>query len=92
MMGTQLALPARWAYQQQPSYRDAREHLDALRRDINGTKAAIRDALDALAERHGISPKDVDDAMAGYADDLLSDVVYSVENQIEREIEDGEPL
>jgi hypothetical protein len=90
-MGIQLPLPARWAYQPQ-SRRDPHDRLVDLRRDVADTKAAIRDALDALAERQGISSKDIDDAMAGYADDLLSDAVYGAEREIEREIEEGEPV
>jgi hypothetical protein len=63
MMGTQLPLPARWAFAGQ-SRRDPRDRLDALRRDALATKAAIREALDALASRHDIAPKDIEYAMA----------------------------
>ena len=44
-------------------------------------------ALDELAERHGIRASDVANAMEGYADDLLSDAVYNVVRELEREIE-----
>ncbi len=90
MMGTQLPLPARWAFARQ-SHRDPRDRLTALRRDTTETKAAIREALDALAARHDITPKDVEYAMA-HADDLLADAIYNVERELEREIEGEEPV
>ena len=90
MMGTQLPLPARWAFAG-PSRRDPRDRLDALRRDALGTKAGIRAALDALASRHDIAPKDIEYAMAS-ADDMLADAIYSVERELEREIEGEEPV
>ena len=89
-MGTQLPLPAQWAFARQ-SRRDPRDRLAALRRDTLDTKAAIRAALDALAERHAIAPRDLAFAM-GHADDLLADAVYSVERELEREIEGEDPV
>ena len=89
-MGTQLPLPARWAFAGQ-SRRDPRERLAALRRDATETKAAIREALDALAARHGIASKDIEYAMAS-ADDMLADAIYTVERELEREIEGEEPV
>jgi hypothetical protein len=38
-----------------------------------------------LAERHGISQKDINYAIDGYADDMLSDLVYSVERDLEHQ-------
>ncbi|MGZ5904891.1 MAG: hypothetical protein ACXWKQ_06050 [Reyranella sp.] len=90
MMGTQLPLPARWAFARQ-SRRDPGDRLTALRRDATEAKAVIRAALDALATRHDISAKDIDYAMA-HADDLLADAVYNVERELEREIEGEEPV
>ena len=89
-MGTQLPLPARWAFAG-PSRRDPRDRLDTLRRDALATKAAIREALDGLAARHDIAPKDIEYAMAS-ADDMLADAIYSVERELEREIEGEEPV
>ena len=90
-MGTQLPLPAQWAFTQL-SRRDPRDRLEALRRDVAETKAAIRSALDVLAARHDISPKDIAYAMDGYADDMLSDAIYGVERELEREIEGEDPV
>ena len=90
VMGTQLPLPAQWAFARQ-SRRDPRDRLAALRRDATETKAAIREALDALASRHDIAPKDIEYAMAS-ADDMLADAIYTVERELEREIEGEEPV
>ena len=89
-MGTQLPLPARWAFARQ-SPRDPSDRLAALRRDATEARAAIRAALDALAARHDITPKDIEYAMA-HADDLLADAIYNVERELEREIEGREPV
>jgi len=89
-MGTQLPLPAGWA-RQWHSVRDPHDRLVALRRDAEGAKATIREALDELASRHGIAAKDVTYAMAG-VDDVLADVVYEVERELEHEIEGEEPV
>jgi hypothetical protein len=56
------------------------------------TKAAIRSALDELANRHGISRKDVDYAVEGYADDMLSDTIYNLERALERKLENEDPV
>ena len=56
------------------------------------TKAAIRSALDELATRHGIPRKDVDYAVEGYADDMLSDAIYNLERALERELEHEDPV
>ena len=66
--------------------------LDALRRDVLTTKAAIRSALDEFANRHGIPCKDVDYAVKGYADDMLSDAIYNLERAPERELEHEDPV
>jgi hypothetical protein len=63
-----------------------------LRRDVLSTKAVIRSALDELAAKHGITRKDVDYAVEGYADDMLSDAIYNVERGLERELEDEDPV
>ena len=76
-MSTQLPLPASWAVFE--SRRDPRERLTALHRDMALTRAKIRDALDELAAKHGVSKRDVTYAKEGYADNLLGDVVYNIE-------------
>ena len=84
-MSTQLPLPASWAVFE--SRRDPRDRLAALHRDMAISRAQIREALDELAVKHGVSKRDVTYAMEGYAENLLSDVVYNVERAIAHEIE-----
>ena len=90
-MAIQLPLPARWAMLESRRG-DARGRLDALRRDVLTTKAAIRSALDELANRHRIPRKDIDYPVEGYADDMLSDAIYNVERALERELEHEDPV
>jgi hypothetical protein len=85
----QLPLPATWA--RMTPWRDPQERLTTLKADLIEAKARIRAVLDDLAERHGVPVKDIDDAM-GYADDMLSDAVYSAERALEHEIEDRDPV
>ena len=87
-MGSQLPLPA----SRTPSFAsrpDAQDRLEQLHADKRAAKAELRDVLERLAERHGISQKDISYAIDGYADDMLSDLVYSVERDLEHEREEG---
>jgi hypothetical protein len=90
-MAIQLPFPVRWA-RLESRRGDARGRLDGLRQDVLTTKVAIRSALDELANRHGIPRKDVDYAVEGYADDMLSDAIYNVERALERELENEDPV
>ncbi len=83
----QLPLPARWARAE--SRRDPRDRLVALQDDVAGAKAAIKAVMDGVTQRHGITDHDVNDALDGYADDMLSDLVFHVERDLVSEI-DGE--
>jgi hypothetical protein len=42
--------------------------------------------LDELADRHGISVREVTYAIESYADDMLSDTIYEAERALEHEI------
>ena len=87
-MGSQLPLPA----SRTPSFAsrpDAQDRLEQLHADKRAAKAELRDVLERLAERHGISQKDINYSIDGYADDMLSDLVYSVERDLEHEREEG---
>jgi len=46
------------------------------------------EALDGLADRHGVAAKDIIKAI----DDMLSNASYNVEQQLEHEIEDEDPV
>ena len=86
-MGSQHPLPASRAgiFESRP---DAKDRLEQLRADQRAAKAELREVLERLAERHGISQKDINYAIDGYADDMLSDLVYSVERDLEHETEE----
>jgi hypothetical protein len=87
-MSVQLPLPAGWAIANLASQRDPQERLDALERDKLSAKAEIREVLDRLANRHGLAPRDVNAAVQGYVDDMLSDATYELERALLAEIED----
>ena len=57
--------------------------LGALRRDVLSAEA-----LDGLADRHGVAAKDIVNAI----DDMRSNASYNVEQQLEHEIEDEDPV
>ena len=84
-MSIQLSLPAGWA-RRLVSAREQIEGLDDLLRDRDDAKAAIRQALDRLAERHRIARKDVDHAMLSI-DDTLTDLTFDREDDLRRESE-----
>jgi hypothetical protein len=87
-MGSQLPVAASGprSFESRP---DARDRLDQLHADRRAAKAELREVLERLAERHGISQKDINYAIEGYADDMLSDLVYSAERDLEHESEAG---
>lgn len=89
-MTVQLPLPAGWArnYVSMPNPRD---RLDALAQDRLDAKAAIRSVLDALAEKHDVSVREVTQAMLS-VDDTIGDLVYDRERALQRELEDQDPI
>jgi hypothetical protein len=86
-MGSHHPLPAA-APRAFESRSDPRERLEQLHADRREAKAELREVLERLAERHGISQKDINYAIDGYADDMLSDLVYSIERELEHESEE----
>jgi hypothetical protein len=90
-MGSQHPLPAS-APRALESRHDPRERLEQLHADRREAKAQLREVLERLAERHGISQKDINYAIDGYADDMISDLVYSVERDLEHQSEEGSAL
>lgn len=87
-MTSQLRLPGAWAFRE--SKADVRSRLAALRADADDAKEKVREVLEALALKHGISPATVTAAM-DYADDMIGDTVYEAEREIEGEIEGENP-
>jgi len=82
-MGVQLPLPG----SNVPT-----DQLRRLARDKLEAKAEIRAALDRLAFRQGASLRDIDHAMERYADSMIADAIYEVESELQREIENQDPL
>lgn len=87
-MSVQLPLPAGWAIGTLLSHRDPRERLDALERGKLAVRAEIREALERLADRHGLAARDVESALEGYLDDMLGDATYGTERALVAEIEE----
>ena len=68
------------------------ERLAELQADKREATARLREVLEAMACQYGISAKDVSYAIDGYADDMLSDLVYGIERELEHEAEEAAPL
>ena len=68
------------------------ERLAELRNDMQETKARLRRVLEALADKYSIPAKDVSFAIDGYADDMLSDLVFGIERDLEHEADRHAPL
>lgn len=83
-MSSKNPLPAR--LRPGPTLLDPGERLTALRSDVDDAKTAIRTILDRLAERQGISTQDVTYAIENYADHMLSDLIFQLERNLQREI------
>ena len=65
--------------------------MSALQQDVLDAKAAIRVALEQLAEKHSIPVREVVASM-GWADDGLADLVYQTEIDLVHEIEEQDPV
>jgi hypothetical protein len=89
MDGIQLPLPAGWAREFRRR-RDPVEELDELAKDKLAAKAEIREALDRLAEKHGISHRETNAAVLGYVDDMLGDLTFEVESELTHGIEEAQ--
>lgn len=89
MDGLQLPLPAGWAREFR-RWRDPVEELDELARDKLAAKAEIREVLDRLADKHGISHSETNAAVRGYVDDMLGDLTYEVEGALTHDIEQAQ--
>lgn len=70
----------------------ADERQSELRTDMREAKARLRSVLEALAAKYDISASDVSYAIDGYADDMLSDLVWGIERDLEQEADEAEAL
>ena len=87
-MDKQLPLPAAWARGfGMISNRDPAEQLEEIKRDKLDAKHEIWLALDRLAEKHGVPAREVNEAVWGYVDNMLDDVMYEVVSELEDEID-----
>lgn len=68
------------------------ERLAELRADLGEAKARLRQVLEAVAAKYDISAKEVSYAIDGYADDMLSDLVFGIERDLEHAAEADAPL
>ena len=68
------------------------ERLAELHADLREAKARLRQVLEAVADKYDISAKDVSYAIDGYADDMLSDLVFSIQRDLEHAAEAEAPL
>ena len=67
---------------------DARERLAELRADMREAKARLREVLEALAAKYDIPAKDVSYAIDGFADDMLAELVFGVERDLEQAVDE----
>ena len=63
-----------------------------LNADLREAKARLRQVLEAVADKYDISAKDISYAIDGYADDMLSDLVFGLQRDLENEAESEAPL
>jgi hypothetical protein len=68
------------------------ERLTELDADLREAKARLRQVLDAVADKYDIPAKDVSYAIDGYADDMLSDLVFGIQRDLEHAAEAEAPL
>jgi hypothetical protein len=68
------------------------ERLAELNADLKEAKARVRQVLEAVADKYGIPTKDVSYAIDGYADDMLSDLVFGIQRDLEHAAEAEAPL
>ena len=72
--------------------RHAGRALAELHADKREATARLREVLTTMARKYGIQAKDVSYAIDGSTDDMLSDLVYGIERELEHEAEEAAPL
>ena len=70
----------------------ADERQAELKADMREAKVRLRAVLEALSAKYDISARDVSYVMDGYADDMLSDLVWGIERDLEQEADEAEAL
>jgi hypothetical protein len=87
-MTIQLPLPG-VAWPRNASWPDPAERLQQLEKDKIEAKFEMRQVLDKYADKYGIAPKDVNELIWGYADDMIGDLFYETEEALRAEIEES---
>lgn len=88
-MGSQLYLPAGWASHLE-SRIDPSARLAELEKDRAGAKAAIRELVERLADKHGATARDVAVAMRTI-EGTLGDLLHDQERVLQHEMADLTP-
>ena len=66
----------------------ARQRLAELGADMREAKARLREVLEGLAAKYDIPAKDVSYAIDGFADDMLAELVFGVERDLEHAVDE----
>lgn len=59
--------------------------LERLARDKRAAKAEIYEAMERLADKHGISRLEINGVMLAHVDDALGDLTFKREEELQRE-------
>jgi len=86
-MTVQLPLPG-VAWPRNASWPDPAERLQQIDKDKLEAKHEMRQVLDKYADKYGIRPRDVNDLVWRYADDMIADLFHAKEEELRREIEE----
>jgi hypothetical protein len=84
-MTIQLQLPGDWP--RNATWPDPLDQLRQLEQDKLDAEYEIRQVLDRYRDKYRISARQVNEAVRGYVDDLLSDFFYEKEEALKAEIE-----
>jgi hypothetical protein len=84
-MSIQLPLPGDWPVNS--TWPDPLDQLRQLEHDKLDAKHAIRQVLDQYRGKYRIPPRQVNEAVWGYVDDLLNDFFFEKEEALKAEIE-----
>lgn len=82
-MSIQLPLPGNWPHNM--TTRDPIAELERLARNKLAAKAEVYEALERLANKHGISLLEVNGVMLDYVDDALGDLTFDLEEALRSE-------
>ncbi len=76
-------LPGSWP--RNMTWRDPKAGFERLARDKRAAKAEIYEAMERLADKHGISRLEINGVMLAHVDDALGDLTFKREEELQRE-------